>query len=82
MDHLAPDLRPAQAPAPPHRRALVNGAPAMLFVLGDRVIGCVTFDIVGGRIATVRGIAAPARLTRLGEAWRRCAPDVPLVARW
>nr|WP_256341166.1 hypothetical protein [Streptomyces sp. TLI_105] len=54
----------------------------MLFVLGDRVIGCVTFDIVGGRIATVRGIAAPARLTRLGEAWRRCAPDVPLVARW
>ncbi|MEU0399708.1 sigma-70 family RNA polymerase sigma factor [Streptomyces sp. NPDC006197] len=67
---------------PAVHHALVNGAPAMLFVLGDRVIGCVTFDIVGGRIATVRGIAAPTRLTRLAEAWRRRAPDVPLVARW
>ncbi|WP_123457686.1 sigma-70 family RNA polymerase sigma factor [Streptomyces sp. PanSC19] len=62
--------------------ALVNGAPALLFVLGGRVIGCVTFDVVGGRIATVRGIAAPARLARLGEAWRRREPEAPLVARW
>ncbi|MEV5545962.1 sigma-70 family RNA polymerase sigma factor [Streptomyces sp. NPDC052309] len=62
--------------------ALVNGSPAILFVVGDRVAGAVTFDIAGGRIATVRGIAAPARLTRLGEAWRRHEPDTPLITRW
>ncbi|MGX1267572.1 sigma-70 family RNA polymerase sigma factor [Streptomyces phaeoluteigriseus] len=62
--------------------ASVNGAPAILFVLGDQVVGAVTFDIADGRIATVRGIAAPARLVRLGAAWRRQEPDAPLVAQW
>jgi RNA polymerase sigma-70 factor (ECF subfamily) len=62
--------------------ALVNGAPAILFVPGDRVVGAVTFDITSGRIATVRGIAAPTRLTRLTEAWRRHEPDTPLIAQW
>ncbi|MFI6416708.1 sigma-70 family RNA polymerase sigma factor [Streptomyces sp. NPDC050842] len=62
--------------------AVVNGAPALLFVLVDQVIGAVTFDIAGGRIATVRGIAAPARLVRLTEAWREHGPDTPLVAQW
>ncbi|MFD5322570.1 sigma-70 family RNA polymerase sigma factor [Streptomyces sp. NPDC127092] len=63
--------------------ALVNGAAAVLFVLDDQVIGAVTFDIADGRIATVRGIAAPARLTRLAEAWRHHEPDAPpLVAQW
>lgn len=61
--------------------ALVNGGPALLFVVGDQVIGSVTFDLAGGRIATVRGIAAPDRLVRLTEAWRR-EPDRPLIGRW
>ncbi|MER6788508.1 sigma-70 family RNA polymerase sigma factor [Streptomyces sp. NPDC000658] len=62
--------------------ALVNGAPALLFVVGDQVTGAVTFDITDGRIATVRGIAASARLVRLAEAWRQHGPDTPLVAQW
>ncbi|SDW92173.1 RNA polymerase, sigma subunit, ECF family [Saccharopolyspora shandongensis] len=62
--------------------ALVNGAPAILFVLGDQVIGAVTFDISSGKIATVRGIAAPTRLVRLTEAWRQHAPDTPLITQW
>ncbi|MEV0401144.1 sigma-70 family RNA polymerase sigma factor [Actinoallomurus sp. NPDC050550] len=62
--------------------ALVNGAPAILFVLGDQVIGAVTFDITGGKIATVRGIAAPTRLARLTEAWRQHGPDTPLISQW
>ncbi|MEV4754185.1 sigma-70 family RNA polymerase sigma factor [Micromonospora sp. NPDC049559] len=62
--------------------ALVNGAPAILFVLGDRVAGAVTFDLANGRIATVRGIAAPTRLVRLTEAWRRHEPDAPLISQW
>ncbi|WP_412556230.1 hypothetical protein [Streptomyces glaucescens] len=51
-------------------------------MLGDRVVGTVTFDLADGRIATVRGIAAPARLGRLDEAWRRHRPGTPLVTRW
>ncbi|GAA0343825.1 sigma-70 family RNA polymerase sigma factor [Actinoallomurus spadix] len=62
--------------------ALVNGGPAILFVLGDRVVGAVTFDIADGRIATVRGIAAPARLTRLTGAWRQYEPGPPLITQW
>ncbi|SCK35683.1 sigma-70 family RNA polymerase sigma factor [Streptomyces sp. WMMB 322] len=62
--------------------ALVNGAPAVLFVVGDQVIGAVTFDITDGGIAAVRGIAAPARLARLVEAWRQHEPAPPLIARW
>ncbi|MFC8349955.1 sigma-70 family RNA polymerase sigma factor [Streptomyces sp. NPDC057280] len=62
--------------------ALVNGAPAILFVVGDQVIGAVTFDITGGKIATVRGIAAPARLVRLTEDWRQHEPGAPLITQW
>jgi len=62
--------------------ALVNGAPAILFVVDGLVVGAVTFDIADGRIATVRGIAAPARLARLVEVWRQHEPDTPLVAEW
>ncbi|MDY0810495.1 sigma-70 family RNA polymerase sigma factor [Kitasatospora purpeofusca] len=62
--------------------ALVNGAPAILFVLGEQVVGTMTFDVVDGKIATVRGIAAPTRLTRLTESWRQHEPETPLVTQW
>jgi RNA polymerase sigma factor (sigma-70 family) len=62
--------------------ALVNGAPAILFVVGDRIVGTVTFDITHGKIATVRGIAAPTRLVRLTAAWRQHEPDEPLITQW
>jgi RNA polymerase sigma-70 factor (ECF subfamily) len=62
--------------------ALVNGAPAILFVLATQVIGAVTFDLADGRIGTVRGIAAPNRLARLTEAWRQHEPDTPLLSQW
>jgi RNA polymerase sigma-70 factor (ECF subfamily) len=60
----------------------VNGAPAILFVLGDQVVGAVGFDISNGKIATVRGIAAPSRLARLSAAWRQQQPDIPLITQW
>jgi RNA polymerase sigma factor (sigma-70 family) len=62
--------------------ALVNGAPAILFVVRDQVVGTVGFDITDGKIATVRGIAAPTRLVRLTEAWRQHEPDTPLMTQW
>ncbi|SCF10775.1 RNA polymerase, sigma subunit, ECF family [Micromonospora viridifaciens] len=89
---IAAVVRAGFKPTPAKRRlaggtpaihyALVNGAPALLFVLGDQVVGAVTFDITNGKIATVRGIAAPARLARLREAWRQHEPDTPLISQW
>ncbi|WP_240808713.1 sigma-70 family RNA polymerase sigma factor [Microbispora catharanthi] len=89
---IAAVVRAGLRPTPAKRRfaggtpaihyALVNGASAILFVIGDQVIGAVTFDITGGKIATVRGIAAPTRLVRLAEAWRRHGPDTPLISQW
>ncbi|MCJ1678322.1 sigma-70 family RNA polymerase sigma factor [Streptomyces sp. APSN-46.1] len=68
--------------APAIHYAVVNGAPAVLFVLGDQVMGAVTFDVTEDKIAAVRGIAAPARLVRLTEAWRQHEPDTALISQW
>ncbi|WP_405764314.1 sigma-70 family RNA polymerase sigma factor [Streptomyces sp. NBC_00080] len=80
--NTTPAKRRLAGGTPAIHHALVNGAPAILFVIGDQVIGAVTFDITGGKIATVRGIAAPTRLVRLTEGWRQHGPDTPLVAQW
>ncbi|WP_199850437.1 sigma-70 family RNA polymerase sigma factor [Streptomyces sp. CMB-StM0423] len=61
--------------------APVNGGPAILFAVGDKVIGTLTFDLVHGKIALVRGIADPARLVRLNEGWRRYEPGPPVLGR-
>ncbi|MBQ0989441.1 sigma-70 family RNA polymerase sigma factor [Micromonospora sp. H61] len=89
---IAAVVRAGFKPTPAKRRlaggtpaihyALVNRAPALLFVLGDQVLGAVTLDISNGKIATVRGIAAPIRLARLTEAWRQHEPDTPLITQW
>ncbi|GAA3546236.1 sigma-70 family RNA polymerase sigma factor [Nonomuraea rosea] len=89
---IAAVVRAGFTPTPAKRRfaggtpaihyALVNGGPALLFVVGDQVAGTVAFDITNGKIATVRGIAAPARLARLTEAWRQHERDTPLIAQW
>lgn len=62
--------------------ALVNGAPAIVVVVGDRVAGVVAFDVLSGKIATVRGIASPQRLARLDAAWTRQDPGSPIIAEW
>lgn len=91
-ERIAGVLRAGFRPTPAKRRlvggspaihyARVNGGPALLFVLGDEVIGTVTFEIAHGRIATLRGTAARSRLGRLTEGWRRHRTDAPLLARW
>ncbi|MEU0603186.1 sigma-70 family RNA polymerase sigma factor [Streptomyces sp. NPDC006393] len=89
---IAAVVRAGFKPTPAKRRlaggtpavhyALVNGTPAILFVVAGQVVGAVTFDVADGRIATVRGIAAADRLTRLVETWRQHEQDTPLIAQW
>ncbi|WP_199037538.1 sigma-70 family RNA polymerase sigma factor [Glycomyces salinus] len=62
--------------------ALVNGGPAVIAVLGDRVVGTVVFEVRDGRIARGIGMASPARLGRVTEQWRRQDHDEPVVHSW
>ncbi|MFI9534933.1 sigma-70 family RNA polymerase sigma factor [Nocardia fusca] len=89
---IAAAMRAGFAPSPAKRRlaggspaihaAVVNGSPAMLATLADRVVGVVVLELRGDRIAGVRGIATAARLDRLTAEWQRQEHDVPLVESW
>ncbi|MEV5935099.1 sigma-70 family RNA polymerase sigma factor [Streptomyces sp. NPDC052079] len=62
--------------------ARVNGSPAVLAVVDDRVVGIVAFGVSEGKVSSLHGIAAAARLSRLNESWRRHEPDAPIIAAW
>jgi hypothetical protein len=61
---------------------MVNGAPAVLAVVGDRVAGIVIIDPRGDKIAGLVSMAAEHRLTRLTEQWRQGGHEAPLIAFW
>ncbi|WP_067464899.1 sigma-70 family RNA polymerase sigma factor [Nocardia amamiensis] len=91
-ERIASAVRAGFKPSPAKRRlaggspsihaAVVNGCPAMLATLDDRVVGVVILEIRDDRIARLRGIAAPRRLGRLTEEWQRQEHDVPLIESW
>ncbi|MET7657943.1 sigma-70 family RNA polymerase sigma factor [Streptomyces sp. NPDC005373] len=68
--------------SPAFHIALVNGSPALLAVIEDRVVGAVAFEVSDGKVASLRGIAATDRLARLSGAWRQHEPDAPAIAAW
>lgn len=60
----------------------VNGSPAVLAVVDGHVVGVVAFQVSDGRIASLHGIAAADRLTRLDDAWQQHEPDAPVINAW
>jgi RNA polymerase sigma factor (sigma-70 family) len=68
--------------SPALHAAVVNGSPALIAVMTDRVVGVVVLDLRDGRIAAVRGISAPDSLRRITERWRRSEHDEPLIPAW
>ncbi|WLW58111.1 sigma-70 family RNA polymerase sigma factor [Streptomyces sp. YU58] len=92
-ERVATYVRAGFKPTPAKRRlaggspalhiALLNGSPAVLAVVEDRVVGVVVFGISDGKVASLRGIAAADQLTRVNEAWRRHEPDAPpVISAW
>ncbi|MFF9331067.1 sigma-70 family RNA polymerase sigma factor [Streptomyces albogriseolus] len=91
-ERVASYVRAGFRPTPVKRRlaggspvfhiAVLNGSPAVLAVVDDRVVGTVVFDVRDGRVASLCGIAAADRLVRLDEAWRQHGGDAPVVAAW
>ncbi|NNH70675.1 sigma-70 family RNA polymerase sigma factor [Nocardia uniformis] len=91
-ERIATVVRVGLEPSPAKRRlaggspsihaGVVNGCPALLFTLDDRVVGVAILELRDDKIVTVRGIAAPARLARLTEEWQRHEHDAPLIESW
>ncbi|MGW3152374.1 sigma-70 family RNA polymerase sigma factor [Streptomyces sp. NPDC001177] len=91
-ERVASYVRAGFKPTPAKRRlaggsptfhiALVNGSPAVLAVVDDRVVGTVAFEVSDGKVASLRGIAAADRLTRLNEIWRQHTPDAAVINAW
>jgi RNA polymerase sigma factor (sigma-70 family) len=89
---IAAAIRAAFKPTPAKRRlaggspamhaGLVNGSPALIAAFGDRVVGVVVLDVRDGKVASIRGMSAPARLRRLTDVWRSSKHDDPLIAAW
>ncbi|MEU5026012.1 sigma-70 family RNA polymerase sigma factor [Streptomyces milbemycinicus] len=91
-ERVASYVRAGFKPTPAKRRlaggspafhiAVVNGSPAVLAVVDDRVVGAVAFEVSDGKVASLHGIAAADRLARLNEAWRQHEPDPPVINAW
>ncbi|MCY0927969.1 sigma-70 family RNA polymerase sigma factor [Streptomyces sp. H27-H1] len=91
-ERVASHVRAGFKPTPAKRRlaggspafhfALVNGSPAVLAVVDERVVGAVAFEVRDGKVASLRGIGAAVRLARLNEAWRQHESDAPVIAAW
>ncbi|MFD3625385.1 sigma-70 family RNA polymerase sigma factor [Streptomyces sp. NPDC058698] len=91
-ERVASFVRAGFKPTPAKRRlaggslamhiAQINGSPAVLAVVDDRVVGVVALEVNEGKVASLSGIAAAARLSRLNEYWRRHEPDVPVISAW
>ena len=91
-ERIAAIVRAGFKPTPAKRRmaggspafhaAVVNGSPAVVAALDDRVLGVVVLEVRDDRIAAVCGIAAPARLGRITEQWHRREHDEPLIESW
>ncbi len=62
--------------------AWVNGSPAVVAVVDEKVVGVVAFEVSEGRVSSVHGIAAAARLSRVNQFWHRYAPDAPVISAW
>lgn len=91
-ERVASHLRAGFRPTPAKRRlaggspalyiAPVNGSPAVVAVVDGRVVGAVAFGVRDGKVASVHGVAAAARLTRLDAAWRRHDAGAPVIGSW
>ncbi|MDN3239577.1 RNA polymerase sigma factor SigJ [Glycomyces tritici] len=68
--------------SPAIHAGIVNGAPAMIAVIGDRVAGVVVLDPRGDKIAALHGIAHRDSLARATRQWRRTGHGAPFIESW
>jgi RNA polymerase sigma-70 factor (ECF subfamily) len=62
--------------------AVVNGVPALVVVVGDRIVGVITLELTTDGIAAVHTQANPAKLERATRYWALSEHAVPLFEGW
>ena len=63
--------------------AVVNGAPALVVAVGDRVASVIALEMSEGRVSEVLNQSNPEKLARVNERWRAGGPHgEPLIAGW
>lgn len=68
--------------APTGYLAWINGSPALLLAIGDRVVGALSFQFAaepGHRINALRAFVNPAKLGRLDAAWTPASGEDPIL---
>ncbi|MCP2299073.1 RNA polymerase sigma-70 factor, ECF subfamily [Nocardia amikacinitolerans] len=61
---------------------VVNGVPAVVIVVGDRIVGVITLEVTTDGIAAVHTQANPAKLERATRHWATFDHGDPLVEEW
>ncbi|GAB1516211.1 RNA polymerase sigma-70 factor [Actinophytocola sp. KF-1] len=61
---------------------VVNGAPALVMAVGDRVAGVFTLDVTVDGIAAVHAQANPGKLDRATRRWALSGHGAPLTGDW
>jgi RNA polymerase sigma-70 factor (ECF subfamily) len=62
--------------------AVVNGSPALVVAVGDRVVGVVTFETTADGISALLSQANPDKLERATRQWSRADRGEPLPTTW
>ncbi|MGC5032981.1 RNA polymerase sigma-70 factor [Micromonospora sp. DT229] len=61
---------------------IVNGEPAVVVVVGDRIVGVLALEVTAEGVAAVRAQANPDKLTRITRHWSATTPAEPVLDRW
>ncbi|MEV5409538.1 sigma-70 family RNA polymerase sigma factor [Thermopolyspora sp. NPDC052614] len=61
---------------------LVNGSPALIAVIDNRVVGVLALETHKGKVAFACAVASPKRLGRLTATWSKQEHDAPIVESW
>lgn len=91
-EQIANALRIGYKPTPAKRRlvggapslysTVLNGSPALVVTVDDRVVAALGLDVRGDKITTVRGMANQARFDRLTRQWRQNPSGVLILESW
>ncbi|GAA3615209.1 RNA polymerase sigma factor SigJ [Nonomuraea rosea] len=68
--------------SPSFYAVVVNGGPAMLAAVGDRVIGVFCLDATPEGLASLHIHINPDKLQRIAHQWAAAGPQRPLVENW
>ena len=62
--------------------AVVNGGPAVVVVVGDRVVGVMSLEATGEGVAAVRIQVNPDKLVRVTRQWAATEHEEPIIDIW